>query len=529
MKSKATVLKKETAKGKHTSLKWSGLQFRMTVSYALTSIVAVLLLEILLGTLISLLLLYGPVVDSGFVREARQTAKLYALAATVQDEGAALNPHTTFEPGQPSSIALGKDYADDPAYASYIKTSSPDPQAVTFALLIDSGGHVLASSYPAQYPLTTPVADLLPGKSDLIKNALRGVSGITVDVTSHGHFVSVVEPVWNREKQTIGAVYLQVLVLSSANVLSGFIIVLLISGVLWLVLTLPVGGLFGLLTTRGLIRRLRQLVTATSRFADGDYAQRVQVSRQDEVGQLEQHFNQMAEQLVESLSLRQALAEQGARMAERARIARDLHDSVKQQVFAVSMQLGAALSLLEQKREAARQHLEEADILAYHVQQELTTLIQELRPLALQDKGLAVALQEYVKTWSQLRGIAAEMHVSVVDALPMTVEEALWRIAQEAFSNIARHSSASRVEVSLTCQQGKVILSISDNGQGFDRAVVNASGVGLHSMQERMEALGGTVTIQSKVGEGTCILAQCPCSSRQPDVREELYEESSLQ
>lgn len=527
MKSKATTLKKERAK--HTSLKWSGLQFRMTLSYALTTLVAVLLLEILLGTVISLLLLYGPVVDSGFVREVRQMTKLYALAAAVQDEGTVLNPHTTFEPGQPSSIALPKEYAGDPGYASYIKTSSSDPQAMIFALLIDSGGHVLASSYPAHYPPATPVANLLPNKADLIKNALRGVSGMTIDVTSQGHFVTVVEPVLNREKQTIGAVYLQALAVSRGDVLSGFITVLLVSGVLCLVLTLPVGGLFGLLTTRGLVRRLRRLVTVTSRFADGDYTQRVQVSRQDEVGQLEQHFNQMAQQLFESLSLRQALAEQGARMAERARIARDLHDSVKQQVFAVSMQLGAALSLLEQKREAARHHLEEADMLAYHVQQELTTLIQELRPLALQHKGLAAALQEYVKTWSQLRGITAEMQVSDVEALPMTVEEALWRIAQEAFSNIARHSSASRVEVSLACQRGKVILSISDNGQGFDRAVVNASGVGLHSMQERMEALGGTVTIQSKVGEGTCILAQCPYSSRQPDDREELYEESSLQ
>jgi NarL family two-component system sensor histidine kinase LiaS len=134
--------------------------------------------------------------------------------------------------------------------------------------------------------------------------------------------------------------------------------------------------------------------------------QRVQVSRRDEFGQLEEQFNRMAQQLVESTTQRQALAGQNARMAERDRIARDLHDSIKQQVFAVSMQLGAALSLLDQQRDVARQHLEQAESLAYEVQQELTMLIQELRPLALQDKELSVALEDFVKAWSHQQGIA---------------------------------------------------------------------------------------------------------------------------
>lgn len=285
---------------------------------------------------------------------------------------------------------------------------------------------------------------------------------------------------------------------------------------IFLLIVVPLmGGVFGLISTRGLVYRIRRLAAITTQFANGDYQQRVQVSRRDEFGQLEEQFNRMAQQLVESITQQQALAGQNARLAERGRIARDLHDSIKQQVFAVSMQLGAALALLDQQREVARHHLEEAEMLAYHVQQELTTLIQELRPLALQGKGLKLALQDYVPAWSRQHGIAARLHMRNIEMLPEEVEEALWRVTQEALSNCARHSHASEVEVALSCEAGMVMLSISDNGQGFERvegAAGDACGVGLHSMQERMEALGGTITIQSKPAEGTRVSAECPCT-----------------
>jgi NarL family two-component system sensor histidine kinase LiaS len=305
--------------------------------------------------------------------------------------------------------------------------------------------------------------------------------------------------------------FVQVPKISGVYVLQGLPLALLVSGVFWLLISLIVGGLFGVFTTRGLVHRLQRLVAATSRFAGGDYTQRVHVSQRDEVGQLEEHFNLMAEQLVQSINQRQTLAEQNARLAERSRLARDLHDSVKQQSFAVSMQLGTALALFDVKPEAARPHLEEAESLAYHVQQELTTLIKELRPVALQDRGLPVALQEYVTTWSRQQGIEAEMQITESWTAPLETEEALWRVAQEALSNIARHSRASSVQVALSCDKGMAILAIKDNGQGFDMEKLNCAGVGLHSMEERMQALGGTVKVQSKQGEGTRVMAQCPC------------------
>jgi len=266
----------------------------------------------------------------------------------------------------------------------------------------------------------------------------------------------------------------------------------------------------GFFATRRPARRIQHLVLATKQFADGNYAQRVEVSRRDEIGQLEQHFNQMAGQLAESMVQRQSLAEQNARLAERARLSRDLHDSVKQHLFAVAMQIGVALARVENDREATRHHLLEADTLIPQAQQDLTGLIHELRPSVLQQKGLPAALREQAQDWSRQHGIAVELGLSEERTAPLAVEEAFWRIAQEALSNIARHSQATRVQVHLKYTQEQVALLIADNGRGFDPASGQQSGIGLHSMRERMAAVGGTITIQSSPGAGACLEACCP-------------------
>jgi NarL family two-component system sensor histidine kinase LiaS len=270
----------------------------------------------------------------------------------------------------------------------------------------------------------------------------------------------------------------------------------------------------GFIATRSPVKRIQNLVAATKQFADGNYAQRVQVSRHDEIGQLEQHFNQMAEQLAESMVQRQTLAEQNARLAERARLSRDLHDSVKQHLFAVSMQVAAALAQVERGSNdavgAARSHLLEADTLISQAQQDLTGLIHELRPSVLQQKGLPAALREQALDWGRQHGIAVELALSEESTVPLAIEEAFWRIAQEALSNVARHSQATKVQMSLTYTPEQVTLSISDNGRGFDPTSDQQDGVGLHSIRERMAGVGGTVSVQSHPGEGVCLLAQCP-------------------
>lgn len=283
-----------------------------------------------------------------------------------------------------------------------------------------------------------------------------------------------------------------------------------------------IAGLFGILSMRGIIERLRRIAAATTSFATGQYGQRLPATAADEIGQLEAHFNLIAEQLAEHVTREKLLVEQNARLEERACLSRDLHDSIKQQVFALAVQVELARSLLEKDHTATQIHLDEADELSFQIQQELTALIHALRPAHLQAKGLMVALHDYMTTWSRQSRITAELHLPESCPLPLVVEEMLWRLTQEALSNVARHSQASKICLSLEWTEQQVTFSLSDDGQGFDVQAGEREGIGLRSMRERIEKIGGTIQIQSTKGAGTCITARCSLSSQRiiPQTRE---------
>jgi signal transduction histidine kinase len=224
--------------------------------------------------------------------------------------------------------------------------------------------------------------------------------------------------------------------------------------------------------------------------------------RQAEVARLEN------EQLLAELRLAQRQLHDLAVAEERNRLARDLHDSVKQQVFATTMQLGAARVLLQRNPHPVQTHVVEAEQLAQQAGTELSLLIHELRPVALGDKGLAEALHAYSADWSRQTGIAAVVEAQGERPLPPATEHALLRVTQEALANVARHSHATMVTLALTYAADAVTLLITDNGRGFD-ARTTRKGVGLDSMRERIERLGGRVQVESQIGIGTCISVQC--------------------
>ena len=288
---------------------WSKLQFRMTISYLGVMVVIVLLLEFLI------VLIHLPHSDLSSelccLNTAKQTAHAYALAAAVYAGGTILDPHSTFQPGSPSSIALPEDNSWPRIHllsngVSYIPGPASS-QAVAFALLIAPNGRVLASSYPARYPISTPVAHLLPRQAFLISNALAGSPGKMVDDSSQGHVFSTVEPVLSKSKQPIGALFVQMPTGIPASNFGSFVGVWAWSALAWLFLLLPIGVLLGVLSTHNIVRRIHRLVGATAEFANGDYSQRVRVTRRDEIGQLERQFNQMAEQMIASIEEKQRL------------------------------------------------------------------------------------------------------------------------------------------------------------------------------------------------------------------------------
>ncbi len=143
------------------------------------------------------------------------------------------------------------------------------------------------------------------------------------------------------------------------------------------------------------------------------------------------------------------------------------------------------------------------------LRQELGSLIRELRPLALDGRGLPAALRDLAAGWTRQTGIDAQVQASGESALPGEVEQALYRVAQEALSNAARHSGASNVSIRLRAAPDEVTLTVVDDGQGFD-VEAGAPGFGLRSMRERAAALGGTLDVRSQPGAGTRITFRCP-------------------
>jgi len=260
-----------------------------------------------------------------------------------------------------------------------------------------------------------------------------------------------------------------------------------------------VGTLTGLLITRNVTRRLRRITKAADAWSKGEFAVEVRDPTHDEIGRLGQDLNGMAEQLHALLATREELAA----IEERNRLARDLHDSIKQNVFAIALLAGAARSHLPPDTLPTQTYLAEAEALAEQTRQELTALIRELRPARLEDKGLAVVLREYAEDWSRRMGIAVAMHVQGERGIALDIEEALFRVAQEALANIAHHSGAAHVTLHLIWDGAQVRLTIADDGAGFDVAHANGRGVGLASMRERVSSYDGTLHIASAAGVTT--------------------------
>lgn len=271
------------------------------------------------------------------------------------------------------------------------------------------------------------------------------------------------------------------------------------------------GAIFGLLTARGLTRRLLRLTTAADAWSKGDFTAAARDPSHDELGQLARDLNRMAEQLQNLLRDRQQLAV----IEERNRLARELHDSVKQQMFALTMLMGSAQLEVDEQSEAKR-ILSEAERVASNAQREMSALIQALRPVALANKDLGMALREFCDDWGKRTGIICAVDVPAAMAMAPEAEQQVFRIAEEALANIAKHSGATRVDIHAAAEQGLLALRIRDNGHGFDVARAHGRGLGLSSMRERVEALGGTLHIASAAG-GTRIEVRAPLAQAAPE------------
>lgn len=234
------------------------------------------------------------------------------------------------------------------------------------------------------------------------------------------------------------------------------------------------------------------------------------------------HFADEDQRLIEMLAAHAAIAIENGRLFERSRelsvveernrLARDLHDSVTQTLFSVVLTAEASALLVDRDPERAKDELRRLQELARNAWQEMRALIFELRAGELEADGLVATLRKHIDVLQQVRRTPIELEVSGERRLDVDRERELFRIAQEALNNAIKHAQASRIDVRVDMSESRVVLEIVDDGHGFDPSDpdLRSKRLGLTSMQERAEALGAKVVVESKPGGGTRVRVEVP-------------------
>ena len=333
-------------------------------------------------------------------------------------------------------------------------------------------------------------------------------------------------PIYNEQNEFLGWVYFQSRYTLPSIFTSDQAVRALIFGLLGVTLiAIIVSLIVGRWLARNFSRRLEDLSAAATELANGRLQERVQLEGDDEIAQLGTQFNQMASQLEKQVHQLRDLADKNALLAEEARslaaleernrLARELHDAVKQQVFGLSLLAGSIRPLVGKNPDKATERLQLLERQARDVHVEMDGIIRELRPAYLADKGLGNALREWLDDWSARTGIQAKVSVGSAYELPLTVEQALYRVVQEALHNVDKHAQATAVQVRLHYDLDSVFLQVIDNGRGFDVGQPQTiQSFGLRSMAERMEGINGRLAVRSNVGEGTIIEAEVGVAKR---------------
>jgi signal transduction histidine kinase len=233
-------------------------------------------------------------------------------------------------------------------------------------------------------------------------------------------------------------------------------------------------------------------------------------------------FSDQDQQLIQTLAAHAAIAIEKARLYERSRelsiveernrLARELHDSVTHKLFGLSLTAEAAATVIDRDPEEAKEQLHRLRELTREAMEELRSLILGLRPAAVESEGLATALRKHVEVLRRAYRRDVGLELDGEPDLPPAAGAEVLRIAQEALQNALRHAQAERLEVRLEARDGHVILSVADDGAGFDPAApgLRARRLGLTSMEERARALGGTLAIEARPGHGTTIRLEVP-------------------
>jgi len=499
-----------------------GLSGRLIASYIVVTFAVVVLAEVLV-----LCFQLAPVEESDQQLSrlhdlTSQTATSYAhrLAQRYPDgvpAGTVLG--VSGQPARPGAVA---NLAPDGTLLVPAVTGSIDSgQAITAVVAIAANGTVIASSAPSRYPpglsagaeLPVQAATAIPSGEIYLKggNVPTRYGTVLFWMVASPDSPGTSEPLSSAPGR-VAYVYVQVPWSSpwfvnpvrawSDERHLGNTGTLLWGNLALLIVLVPVGVLFGVLASWRLVRRVRRLERATLAVADGDYAVTLPVSGRDEVGRLEANFTAMSRQLDSALAAERQRAGTDASAAERARIAREVHDAISQHLFGLRM-IAAGM----RRADPGNQQAQAIERISEEAVRDMQALLIELRPPCLDDAGLAPALREICASYQRL-GVSVDASLDDM-IVPAPVEHALLRITQEACGNAVRHGNARQLAVSMIRQDGHVELAVHDSGTGFDPAAPHP-GSGLTHIRDRVAELGGTVEIDSAPGRGAALTVRVP-------------------
>lgn len=260
--------------------------------------------------------------------------------------------------------------------------------------------------------------------------------------------------------------------------------------------------------------------TATPMPVQEEDMEREVVRLRSQVAGLEQLLGVHERVVLEQSARNAQLYAQSAVLAERHRLARDLHDSVTQSIYSTMLFTDAGrLALAAEKPLVAAENLHEARQMAGAALADMRLLLYELHPPELAEEGLVSALHNRLAAVEARAGIQVALTVAGEVDLPPTLEHELYQIAQEALNNVIKHANAGAVTIQINGTDNQLCMTIRDDGVGFMRAPTPANpGLGLRSIRERVQGIAGELVIQSAPGEGTIVQVTVP-SSKQPSNR----------
>jgi NarL family two-component system sensor histidine kinase LiaS len=295
----------------------------------------------------------------------------------------------------------------------------------------------------------------------------------------------------------------------------GISFVVALSGIVILV-----GGAYGYWASSKTTQRLEQIREVMMALEKGNLNRSVPYLGEDEIGRLAEQLNRMTKKWEEQVNSLQRLSTNNAQLAqkakysaiveERQRLARELHDAVSQQLFAISMTATAVGRTLDKDFEKAQRQIHLIEEMASVAQSEMRALLLHLRPVHLEGKRLNEGLVELLQELSAKVQMDIHWELSDTICLPKGIEDHLFRIVQEAISNALRHSKATRLELKLTQPGDTIRLVIRDNGVGFNLDEKKHASYGIVTMKERVNEIGGSLHIITAPDKGTRIEIRVP-------------------